>query len=569
MEQQQQQQQQQQQPKTNKTTKTTKTPSISLRCVLMVVVLVMTGVTVSRNSPESIVSDFSNYANTVARNASLSTYEYYANSDTSAVTPPTVSTGTDLHLSTSRCGMTWDKYYKQLPQADLDEQSRHINAFQWTVSGGDEYRLNADIILTKWKTLGLDPVLVVALDEKTAKAVCDAGFRAVHWDAPIASYSRVADSKFNVAKSIADRGYRGYFIEMDVFCRKNPVPYFLNNYKTKDLVNIGHGDVGYFVNIGSFMAEPTMGPFFGGLIKVLSYSLDNREHTNQANWTVEFFDQGIYQHCLPIRQNQDDDNTPGQFEYYLMSDTQKKNDLLQHCQVFSNFTQGMIPHHVMSSHDPPTIFDSTHCIHPLASQPFTPLAFKMGTAKFFGWDPKPMGPTEKLLKLYAGDLEFNNCWNRVINHENVRMDEFTFYDKVAMAISALVEIADYTNRTLVLPQYITSKDAWALPTHGIVDVRTLGVPYRSMTRQQSYDLKEDDIEVVIAAHNFSETFKRTSHEKYKNVKVLAIHKICNVRDYKLQVLEERRKKMGWCFDKDQQWSKAMGAWMDFCNSPVG
>ena len=146
------------------------------------------------------------------------------------------------------------------------------------------------------------------------------------------------------------------------------------------------------------------------------------------------------------------------------------------------------------------------------------------------------------------------------------MDEFTFYDKVAMVISAMVEIAEYTNRTLVLPQYITDKESWALPTHGIVDVRTLGVPYRSMTRQESYQLREEDIEVVIAARNFSETFRRTIDSKYADVKVLAINKICNVRDYKLEVLEERRKKMGWCFDKDQQWSKAMGAWMEFCDA---
>ena len=520
-----------------------KTPSTrsSLRAVLVVAVLLTTGVTVSR-SPASIASDFSNYAKTAARGE-----------------PKEKPTGTDLHLSV--CGVTWDEYYKQLPPADPDEQSYH--AFQWTVSGGDEYRENAHIILAKWKTLGIDPVLVVALDENTARTVCEAGFASVHWDAPIDSYSLVADSKFIVAASLGERGYRGYFIEMDVFCRKNPVPYFLK-YK-QDLVNVGHGDVGYAVNIGSFMASPKMGPFFQGMRKVLSYSLDNRVHKGQDNRPVEFFDQNIYQNCLPARQNEDDDLPPGQTEYYLFDDKERKNDLLKHCQVFHNFSHGMVPHHVMSSHDPPTIFDSTHCIHPLANRPFTPLAFKMGAAKFFGWDPKPIGPDEKLLKLYAGDLEFNNCWNLCFGQKK-RMDEFTFYDKVAMVISAMVEIAEYTNRTLVLPQYITDKESWALPTHGIVDVRTLGVPYRSMTRQESYQLREEDIEVVIAARNFSETFRRTIDSKYADVKVLAINKICNVRDYKLEVLEERRKKMGWCFDKDQQWSKAMGAWMEFCDA---
>jgi hypothetical protein len=528
-----------QQPKASST-------RFSLRALLVAVILLMTGVTISRKPPESIVSGFSNCANAIIARGGERKEE---------------PTGTDLHLSV--CGVTWDEYYKQLPPADPDKQSYH--AFQWTISGGDEYRENAHIILAKWKTLGIDPVLVVALDENTARTVCEAGFASVHWAAPIASYSLVADSKFIVAASLGERGYRGYFIEMDVFCRKNPVPYFLK-YK-QDLVNVGHGDVGYAVNIGSFMASPKMGPFFQGMRKVLSYSLDNREHTDHNNNTNEFFDQSIYRHCLPIvQQNEDDDIIKSQYEYYLQDDKEKKNDLLKHCRVFYNFSHNMVPHHVMSSHDPPTIYDSTHCIHPLASQPFTPLAFKMGAAKFFGWDPKPIGPDEKLLKLYAGDLEYNNCWNRVLDHEKLRMDEFSFYDKVAMALSAMVEIAEYTNRTLVLPQYITSHDAWALPTHGIVDVRTLGVPYRSMTRQESYQLREEDTEVVIAAHNFSETFRRTIDSKYADVKVLAINKICNVRDYKLEVLEERRKKMGWCFDKDQKWSKAMGAWMDFCEA---
>jgi hypothetical protein len=367
-----------------------------------------------------------------------------------------------------------------------------------------------------------------------------------------------------VAGSIADRGYRGFFIEMDVFCRKNPVPLFLK--QKKDLVNVGHGDVGYFVNIGTFFASPKMGPFFRGLVKVLSYSLKHRKHTNQANWTVEFFDQDVYKYCLPItKQNLDDDVDGFQFEYYLLDDVDRKHDLLKHCQNFRNFSHAMMPHHVMSNHDPPTIFDSTHCIHPLSYKPFTPLAFKMGTAKFFGFDPKPIGPDERLLKLHAGDLELNNCWNRV-SGEVKRLSEHYAYNVIGMLISVIIEIAQITNRTLVLPQYIRSKESWAIPMHAILDVRTLGIPYRSMTREQAFALPEDETVEVYAAHNFSETFRRASDRKYNDVKVLSIIKICNIRDYKLPVLETRRKTLGWCFDRDLEWSRAVGAWMDFCQS---
>jgi hypothetical protein len=528
---------------------------VSFRTLVVAVVILTTGASISRKSPELIISDLSGFANSIARDSLLSYGAGYSPDERSEE-----PTGVNLHLSD--CGVTWDEYYTQLPAADPDEQSHH--AFQWTISGGDEYRNNAGIILEKWKTLGIEPVLVVALEESTALRICEQGYFAVHWNALKASYSRVADAKFAVAASVAERGYRGFFIEMDIFCRKNPVPVFLK--QKQDLINIGHNDVGYFVNIGSFMAAPKMGPFFRGLLRVLSYSLENRQHTNQANWTVDFFDQNIYKHCLPLRPNEDDDALPFQFEFYLFSDTERKNDLLRHCQHFQNFSHYILPHHVMASHDPPTIFDSTYCIHPLASVPFTPLAFKMGTAKFFGWDPKPISPDEKLLKLFAGDIELNNCWNRVINHDNPRMDEYTFYDKIAMLISVLVEIAEFTNRTLVLPQYIRSKESWGLPTHGIVDVRTLGVPYRVMTRQQSYEWNDENTAVMNAAHNFSETFRRATDTKYADVKMLSINKICNVRDYKLEVLEERRKKMKWCFDKDQEWNRAMGAWMDFCDA---
>jgi hypothetical protein len=63
---------------------------------------------------------------------------------------------------------------------------------------------NAAIILQKWKTLGLDPMLVIALEEETAQVICHAGFDAVFWSAEQASYSKVADTKFGVAAALAE-----------------------------------------------------------------------------------------------------------------------------------------------------------------------------------------------------------------------------------------------------------------------------------------------------------------------------------------------------------------------------
>ncbi|KAI2505933.1 hypothetical protein MHU86_8532 [Fragilaria crotonensis] len=389
-------------------------------------------------------------------------------SDNFEVKSHVASTGTNLHMSV--CGVTWEQYHSQLPPANPDDN----RPFQWTISGGDAYRANLSILLEKWKTLGLDPVLVVALEEKTAERACQLGFSAVHWDAPPASYSRVADSKFGVAAAIADLGYRGFFIEMDVFCRRNPVALFLN--QNQDLIHTGHGDVGFYSNIGTFMASRKMGPFFRGLRKVLSYSLDNFEYVDHANATKEFFDQNVYFHCLPPEgQNGDDDILLTYPEYYLLNDTERKHDLLIHCQGFRNFTHIHLPHHLMSNHNPPSVYDTTYCIHPLFPVPFTPLALKLGVAKYLGWDPEPIGRNEKFLKVASGDIESNDCWNRCFMRDTL-MDEDTAYNKVSVYISALVEIALKTNRTLILPQFIRDKESWALPTHGIVNVATLGCP---------------------------------------------------------------------------------------------
>ena len=478
--------------------------------------------------------------------------------------PNVEPSGIDLHLPV--CGVTWEQYYEQLPPANPDDVDSR--PFQWTISGGDEYRENLSIILGKWRTLGIDPILVVALDDKSADMACHLGYSSVHWNADAASYSRVADAKFGVAASIAERGYRSFFMEMDVFCRKNPVPLFLN--ENRDLVSVGHGDVGYNTNTGSFLASAKTGPFFRGLLKVLSYSLENREYFNQVDWIGTFFDQSIYHHCLPTEhQNEDDDVALYPYEYYLMNDTKRKHNLLQHCRGVGNFSHTRLPHHVMSNHDPPTLYDSTYCIHPLASAPFTPLAYKMGVAKFYGWDPKPLGPNEKFLKLTAGDIESNNCWNRCFER-SVRMDEHTFHDKLAMYISVLVEIAERTHRTLILPQYIRDKDMWALPTHAIVDVTTLGVPYRVFPPREFHNgggsMAEVETAVVYAAHSFAETFRRATDKKYAGVKVLSITKICNVRDYKLEVLEARQKTMSWCHNRDLEWARDVGGWMSFCDA---
>lgn len=473
------------------------------------------------------------------------------------------STGKDLHLSV--CGQTWNEYFFTLPR----QTQRETRPFQWTVSGGDEYRANAKDILSRWKELGMNPVLVVAMDSETAEAICRQGFSSVHWSAPSKSYSRIADAKFAVASAIAEKGYQGFFIEMDVFCRKNPVPFFLKQSQKYDLVNIGHGDVNFNVNIGVFMASSRMSPFFAGMSTVLTNSLQHELHfKNQRAGPLPFFDQDIYRDCLPVKETNEDDGVPqDRTSYYSEDDLERKTNLLEACQQWDDFDFITLPHHIMSAHDPPTIYDSTYCIHPLASRAFTPLAFKLGVAKFYGWDPKPIGRNEKLLKLLAGDFEFNTCWNRCFPHEETHLKEGSkAREVVSTSIAAMVEIAVQTGRTLVLPQYVRTDDAWAVPTHTLVDVRSLGVPYRVMTREDAYRIEENTQVVVKASRTFDATLADVLDENYANAKVLAIDRFCNVQDHMLPLLEERKSKIKWCLFKELKWSRAIGNWMDFCGA---
>lgn len=514
----------------------------------------------------SLIASYSSSANTHGHSST-------SNQHHMGITRSVKSTGIDLQLS--ECGASWDAYYNQLPPGKTitfaGEQNDHV--FQWTVSGGEEYKENAAIILQKWKTLGFDPVLVVALEEETAQLICDAGFYAVFWSADKASYSRVADAKFGVAAALAERNYHSFFMEMDIFCRKNPVPHFLqlqSNGQT-DLINIGHGHVNYYINIGAYLASPRVGPFFRGLTDVLRPSLHHDSFINNQGGTDQFFDQKAYMDCLPPTSNhpnEDDDVVRPVFEWYLANDTEKSTDLLKSCKAFSNFTHQTVHHHIMNCLAPPIVYDSTLCIHPLASQPFSSLQFKLGVAKFYGMNPKPIGKHEKLLKLSSGDIEFNSCWrNRAFSRHQLDPEKQM---RVQFVIAALVELADATNRTLVLPRYVRDNYAWAVPTHAIVNIATLPSYYSVIPEAESYQFLEEQDEdsnrqVIFAGRNYSETYRRVLAGAA--VKVLEINKICNMRDEELpSAIKQRVAGLKWCFDKDLKWSEAIGSWVKFCQA---
>lgn len=181
-------------------------------------------------------------------------------------------------------------------------------------------------------------------------------------------------------------------------------------------------------------------------------------------------------------------------------------------------------------------------------------------------DPKPIGAHEKVLKLSSGDVEFNCCWNRTFRHKSVQSNQERQL-RIKFVIAALVELAKATNRTLVLPRYIRDKFEWAVPTHAVVNIATLGVPYyRVMTQEESYRYIHEGVrensQVMYAGRNYSDTHHRINGS---NVKVLGINKICSMRDHELpSIIEQRITSMKWCLDKDLKWSEAIGSWIQFC-----
>jgi hypothetical protein len=151
---------------------------------------------------------------------------------------------------------------------------------------------------------------------------------------------------------------------------------------------------------------------------------------------------------------------------------------------------------------------------PLPGEPYTSLKFKLGVAKLYGLDPTPIGEHEKLLKLSSGDIEFNTCWHRAFSRKPGPILNIEKQLQIRVVIAALVDLAEVANRTLLLPRYFRDNYAWAVPTHAIVNIATLGVNYcRVMPQVESYRFLEaqeetDNRQVLSAGRNYSETRRR-------------------------------------------------------------
>lgn len=464
------------------------------------------------------------------------------------------------------CGKKWESYYAELksPTASTS-MGRSEQVFMWTVSGGDEYRKAAPMLLAKWKSLGIDPVLVVALDAETSESICSQGYTAVHWDAPALSYSRVADVKFAVAAALADRGHRGFFIELDVFCRKNPLPLF-TAHKEADLVLFGHGGVSWAPNIGVWFTSANVAPFFRGLTKVLSYSKEDPTYINWDNKPVPFFDQDILQSCKDVAINDDKDElSQSHVAYYERTDTERKHNLMQYCD-HTQLDYFLMDHSYVQSHDPPTVYDTTYCVHPLMDKPFVPLPYKVAVAKFLGFDPAPpLSATDRLLKVSTGDLTYNDCWNRAWGANPLPLQE-AIKDRIKYHIASLVELAHQTDRVLVLPRYLRDKEAEGIPVMTVVDVASIDIPWRIMLIDEARNLADVvHTRLIPPDSDFNVSLKLISHS---DAQVVAVQHICNIEEGRRNPLVvARMEKLKFCTIKRTQkyrFTPSVGGWADLC-----
>lgn len=365
-------------------------------------------------------------------------------------------------------------------------------------------------LLTRWKRLYRNDhvvLVVVALDEETFDTACNdiEGVSAILWDRPARSYSRVADSKMGVASYLSQQGYHQLFIELDVFCRASPLSVSiaaLGEYPSADLAVPGHADVQSRINIGMYYVRPSpeATKFFDLVTEILRPSLTEKQHLTKEGSKLSYFDQGIFQACLQM-------SSQGiTTEYYALDDTSRSTNLLQPC-YGHNLRYALISNLYVSSYQPPTVYDSTICVHPLNNQPFSSFETKRATAKFLGFDPvdalRDVDETRRpvlLLKTLSGDLTVTDSPDAMRFFGGDFHKPEILQRVVQYPLAAMIHLSLLTNRTLVLPRHVRNTNTKAFPLHSLVNtasVEAMGVSWRYLTIEEARQLEDDTTAVSI------------------------------------------------------------------------
>jgi len=437
--------------------------------------------------------------------------------------PSSSSTTTTSMGADFKCGMTWSEFirmqdsWKKIYAMQVSHQQQATSStttkgdlavlpFLWTVSGGEQYSVYLPMILKRWQRLGMYPTLVMALDLYTADLVCRLeendnvhGMRyfAILWDQPKLSYSRVSDVKFELPATLVDAGIPSLFIEPDIFCRRSPIPIFLqeiaynstddqvlgfqpnndmfHNHQSFDLIHTGAHPQNWYPNIGAYLVlpNPQVATFFRNIRAILAYSTNGKRYstTLHGKEKVRFFDQAVYHVCLPQRKYE-----RGERLYYQMYQNKTDFDLVQLCQRnVTSFRYKAISHEIMGY--APKITENTHCIHPLMGQPGQAFETKLLIARYYGFEPDidVWDGTEQYIHFYGGDLTTSACFDRATPHNKISSNSETDVNvfRFQYQLSTLITLAIRTNRTVVLPRHVRTREGDAVQLPILVSILSI------------------------------------------------------------------------------------------------
>jgi hypothetical protein len=206
-----------------------------------------------------------------------------------------------------------------------------------------------------------------------------------------------------------------------------------------------------------------VGDFFRQASQVLAPSLHEKHCHNHDRSLREYFDQDAFVICL---QNRDDQ--PNQPRWYRLDDLNQTYNLFTPCLGHADIVHTSLSTMLISNEGPPAVHDSTYCIHPLVSTPFSSFRYKLLIAKLIGFDPIDWGPEERFLKTMSGGL---SEWTPIYWHgfDNNTLAQETFKN----AIAVLILLSQLSNRTLVLPRLVHDSQFESLPVYALVDVATI------------------------------------------------------------------------------------------------
>lgn len=520
-------------------------------------------------------------------------------------------------MSSLKCGMNWTDFlalqdsWKEIYKIQVSQQAKKdreavglsgdtltmsstssssppLVPLLWTVSGGEKYSVYLPMILKRWQRLGMYPTLVMALDVYTADLICStskeelldsnngndhrAGHFAILWDQPKASYSIVSDVKFEVPAVMVDAGIPSFFLEPDIFCRRSPIPTFLqeiafnssddqvmhfqpnndtlHNRQSFDLIHTGAYPENWYPNIGAYLVlpNPQVAKFFRNVRAILEYSTNAKRFSSTVHGkqNIGFFDQAIYHLCLPERSYE-----RGGRLYTRMYQNQSDFDLSQLCQRNqTSFRYKALSNEIMGY--APQITENTHCIHPLLGRPGQAFEGKLLFARYYGFEPDIdiwEDGKEKFIRFYSGDLTTAACYDRAYPHKKLssksQKDVVVF--RFQYQLSALIALAIRTNRTVVLPRNVRTRQGDAVQLPILVSVLSIEklVKYRFDIPKPLLDQEDGmlrpEVQSVFMARDdlpFQDTVRVLQEEAHSQSTVIALERACLLvkeEDYKMAV----------------------------------